>query len=221
MPHQKDLADAGLTYHYQIWGAAMGVGKSLSAQEVIEKSGKTYWYWVGPKSSLPNMEREFLTKWNFPGTFELVSIGGIRGPQPPGLHVKALTYEQLVRTMREWEPEDMVPHGVVFDESSRLKTPASQRSQAAQMLADKIRQTHGMEGYVIEMSGTPSPKKPTDWWSPCEVAWPGFLREGSIQSLESRLAFKVKQEFEAGSFWKTIGCAQHLELWRSYKWRNS
>ena len=32
MPHQCDLSDSGLTYHYQIWAAEMGVGKTLAAQ---------------------------------------------------------------------------------------------------------------------------------------------------------------------------------------------
>ena len=31
MPHQKDLTDAGLTYHYQLWAAEMGTGKGGSA----------------------------------------------------------------------------------------------------------------------------------------------------------------------------------------------
>ena len=205
MEHQKELADSGLTYHYQIWGAEMGAGKSLAAQEVIEKSGKTYWYWVGPKSSLPNIEREF-AKWHFSGTFELCDIEHVGGPVPPTLHVKAITYERLVRTMAEWnETEDAVPHGVIFDESSRLKTWSSQRTQAASLLANRIRSTHGMDSYVILMSGTPSPKRPTDWWSCCEIGWPGFLREGSVKALENRLAFKVQQTFDSGTFWKTIG----------------
>ena len=60
-----------------------------------------------------------------------------------------------------------------------------------QRLADMIRDKYGFEGYVIEMSGTPSPKSPLDWWSQCEIAWPGFLKEGSQKALENRLAFMV------------------------------
>ena len=60
--HQKDLTDAGLTYHYHIFAAEMGTGKTLSAQEVIERSGVDWWFWVGPKTSLPNIKREF-RKW--------------------------------------------------------------------------------------------------------------------------------------------------------------
>ena len=189
MEHQRDLADHGLTYHFQIWGAEMGVGKTLAAQQVIVKSGKKLWYWVGPKSSIPNIIREFKW-WGFP--FD-------------DIHVEFMTYERLKKVMDEWTPGDPVPDGVIFDESSRLKTWTSQRTQAADQLAALIRETHGFEGFVIEMSGTPSPKRPTDWWAQCEVAYPGFLKEGSVKALEQRLGFVIKQEMDSGSFWKTIG----------------
>jgi SNF2 family DNA or RNA helicase len=55
------------------------------------------------------------------------------------------------------------------------------------------------------MSGTPSPKRPTDWWSQCEIAWPGFLKEGSPKALEKRLAFQVQKTFDSGTFWTTVG----------------
>lgn len=181
--HQKDLADSGLTYHYQIWGAEMGVGKTLSAQMVIQKSQVTTWWWVGPKTSLPNIRKEF-RMWGFDST-------GI---------VEMMTYEELVRRMDEWKPGDFVPEGVVFDESSRLKGATSQRTRAAQMLADLIREKYGFDGFVIEMSGTPSPKTPVDWWAQCEIAWPGFLKEGSPKAMEQRLAFFRKMEFDSGAF---------------------
>jgi len=190
MIHQKHLADSGLTYHYQIWGAEMGVGKTLSAQKVIEKGGIKEWWWVGPKTSLPNIRREF-RKWGF----------NFDGP----VHVELMTYEEVTRRMDEWKPGDFLPEGVIFDESSRLKGATSQRSRAAQMLADLIREAHGFDGYVIEMSGTPSPKSPVDWWSQCEIAWPGFLKEGSPKALEQRTAFLVKVEYESGTFPKRVG----------------
>ena len=75
-----------------------------------------------------------------------------------------------------------------------------------QRLADMIREKWGVEhGYVIEMSGTPSPKTPVDWWSQCEIAWPGFLREGSAKAMEARMAFMVDQKFETAAFKKRIG----------------
>jgi hypothetical protein len=68
-----------------------------------------------------------------------------------------------------------------------------------------IRAEYGFDGYVNLMSGTPSPKSPIDWWSQAEIAWPGFLREGSIKALEQRLAFMVDHEYDAGVFKKRLG----------------
>jgi len=162
---------------------------TLSAQEVIERANVPHWYWVGPKTSLPNIQREF-KKWGFDETCATVDF---------------MTYERLVRIMDERSPGDPVPNGVIFDESSRCKTPSSQRSKAALMLADLIRSKYMWSGYVILMSGTPSPKRPTDWWSQAEIAWPGYLKEGSVKALEKRLAFQVQKTFDTGTFWKTYG----------------
>ena len=189
MPHQYDLADAGLTYHYQVFGAEMGTGKTLSAQMVIEKSGVDLVWWAGPKTSLPNIKREFKL-WSFP--FDRIQV-------------EFFTYEGLVRVMDEWDGSQTLPRFFVADESSRCKNDTSQRSKACQKLADLIRDQYGYEGYVIEMSGTPSPKTPCDWWSQCEIAWPGFLKEGSRRAMEERLAFMVTQQFDAGAFKKRIG----------------
>jgi len=189
MPHQIDMADAGLTYHYQIWAAEMGVGKSLSAQLVIEMSKVLNWYWVGPKTSIPNIKREFRL-FGFP--FEQINV-------------EFLTYEGLAKRMDEWKSGNEIPQGVILDESSRCKTPTAQRTKAAQMLADLIREKYEYEGYVIEMSGTPSPKSPLDWFAQAEIAWPGFLKEGSLKALEQRLAFLVKTEMASGTFFKRTG----------------
>ena len=188
MLHQCDMANRGLTYHYQIWAATMGAGKSLSAQLVIQHSGVNSWLWLGPKTSLPNMRREF-RKWNF---------------QHEGI-VELMTYEGCVRLMDEWKPGDLIPQGLICDEASRCKGATSQRTRAVQMLADLIREKYGFDGYVIEMSGTPAPKSPVDWWSLAEIAWPGFLKEGSPKALEQRCAFLTKQSYDAGVFSKRIG----------------
>jgi hypothetical protein len=188
MEHQKELADHFLTYHYGIMAAEMRTGKTLAVQEVMERSGVKEWWWVGPKTSLPNIRREF-RRWNL----------------DPNVHVEMMTYEALVRVMDEWQPGTPVPLGLVGDESSRCKGATSQRSEAMQRMADKIREAHGFDGFVIEMSGTPSPKSPLDWWKQAEIAWPGFLREGSPKSLEDRLAFTVVQQYDAGAFKARVG----------------
>ena len=188
MSQQIEMANGGLTYHYQIWAAEMRTGKTLAAQMVIEKSGVDLVYWVGPKTSLPNIRREF-KMWGFPTSIE----------------VEFITYEGLVRIVDEWDDSKELPKFLVLDESSRCKHHTSQRSQACQRFADMIRDRYGLEGFVIEMSGTPSPKSPCDWWSPCEIAWPGFLKEGSVKAMENRLAFLVEQTFDAGTFKKRSG----------------
>jgi hypothetical protein len=189
MSHQKDLADHFLTYHYGIMAAEMRTGKTLAAQEIIERSGiKTPIWWVGPKTSLPNIRREFRI-WNL----------------DPSVTVELMTYEGLKRIMEEWEQNTPVPQMLIGDEISRCKGATSQRTTAMQELADKIRATYGYEGYVIEMSGTPAPKSPVDWWAPCEIAWPGFLKEGSPKALEARLAFMVDKQFDAGIFKARVG----------------
>ena len=203
MDHQRFLANGGLTYHYCVWAAEMRTGKTLSAQMVIESSGVDCVYWIGPKTSLPNIKREFKL-WGLPSR----------------IRVEYFTYEGFVRVVDEWSSEEL-PRFVVFDEASRLKNPTSQRSQAAQRFADMIRDRYGMEGYALLLSGTPAPKTPCDWWSPCEIAWPGFLKEGSTRAMEQRLAYLVEQTYDAGTFKKRAGwrddankcnvCGKYLE----------
>jgi SNF2 family DNA or RNA helicase len=166
----------------------MGTGKTLAAQMVIEMSGKPLWWWAGRRPACP--------------TSSVIQAVGL--PVRP-VQVEFFTYEGLVRVMDEWDGRGTVPFGFIGDESSRCKNCTSQRSRACQKLADLIRDKYGFDGYVIEMSGTPSPKTPVDWWSQCEIAWPGFLKEGSPKAMEERLAFMVQQEYDAGPFKKRIG----------------
>lgn len=178
--HQRLMANFGLTYHYCILAAEMGTGKTLSAIEIIERSECENWWWAGPKSALKAVEREF-EKWGL-----------------NGVNLKMMTYEALLSKVKNWTPGDRPPHGVVFDESSRLKNHMAKRSQAAQHLADGIREAYGNDGFVIEMSGTPAPKSPVDFWSQCEIAAPGFLREGSMKAFERRLGIFVEKETSQG-----------------------
>lgn len=183
--HQKLMADSVLTYHYQILAAEMGVGKSLSAIEVMELSGFYDWWYVAPKSGIAAVELEF-EKWGL--TF-----------QPT-----IMTYDRMRIEIEKWDKGRPAPRGVFFDESSRLKTASAKRTKAAMHLADAIRREHGWNGYVVLMSGTPSPKSPVDWWSQCEVCYPGFIKEGSAKAFEWRLGIFQKQQTDQGEFWKRV-----------------
>lgn len=180
--HQIELAAFGLTRHYSIWAAEMGTGKTLAAIEVMEQSNVLDWWYIAPKSALRAVEREFRI-WNFK------------------LRPHMATYDDLRREMQDWLAGKTPPQGVIFDESSRVKNPTAQRSQAALALANGIRQTWGKNGFVILMSGSPAPKSPVDWWHQCEVACPGFIREGDIKKFQLRLGlFEQRESFAGGVF---------------------
>ena len=105
--------------------------------------------------------------------------------------------------MREWKSGAPAPPGVIFDETQRIKTPTAQRTQCAQQLADAVRDEYDKDGFVILMTGTPSPKSPGDWWAQCEIAWPGFIKEGSRDSFERRLGFFRLQDNLSGHVFPT------------------
>ena len=56
------------------------------------------------------------------------------------------------------------------------------------------RAEYGMDGYVIELTGTPTAKDPLEAWSQCEIAFPGYLKEGSWRAFERRYAIVEERE---------------------------
>lgn len=187
--HQETLVCQGLTVHYAFWAAEMGTGKTLAAIELMEASGFNDWYWVGPKSALAATRLE-LRKW--------------QSSVQPTLY----TYEGLRSLIESWKDGNVAPHGVIFDESPRIKTPTAKRSQAAMQLADGVRSDWGRDGYIILMSGAPAPKSPADWYHQVEVACPGFLREGNINKFKQRLSIVQMREQPI-----TGGVYPHLVTW--------
>lgn len=186
--HQKEMVSHCLTRHYCIIACEMGTGKTLAAIEAMEKSKVESVWWIGPKSALKAVELEF-EKW---GT---------------SIYPELMTYAGLKSRIEDWDG-GKAPQMVVFDESSRIKNPTAQRSQAAMQLADGVRDDWGDKGYVILMSGSPAPREPVDWWHQVEVAFPGFLKEGNIYKLKNRLAILDQRESIIG------GTYPHLVSWR-------
>jgi len=160
-------------------------GKTLSAIEVLERSGFEDWWWVAPKSGLAAVELEF-DKWHL------------------RFKPRLMTYDRLRMIMKTWTSGEPAPRGVIFDESSRLKGATSQRTKAAQALADAIRREYGWDGYVILMSGTPSPKSPVDWWSQMEICYPGFIKEGTAKIFEQRLRIFKPMTIDGSTFWQPV-----------------
>lgn len=187
--HQIEMVQHCLTRRACILAAEMGCGKSLVAIEVLEQYPDKKWFWIGPKPALRAAHEQF-EHW--------------KATVKPEFY----TYEGLVKVMENWPKGKKAPFGVVFDESSRLKNPTAQRSQAALALAEGVRQDHGDDGFIIEMSGSPAPKSPADWWHQCEVAKPGFLREGTFMKFKNRMGLIVTREGITG------GSYPHLVTWR-------
>jgi len=165
---QIDMIRRILTHHYVILAAEQGLGKSLVGIEVAERVGGLWWF-VGSLGSQKSVRLE-LKKWNSQANFDM------------------LTYDGLVKRMRYDINNLMIPRGIIFDESTNVKTPTTHRARESQKAADMVRTEHGFNGFVVLFSGTPTAKHPTDIWSQAEVAWPGFLREGSFFAFENRYA---------------------------------
>lgn len=182
--HQNELAAHVLTRRHCILAAEMGTGKTLTVIAAIEHFIPKDWtyldpewkiWYIAPKSALRSVERDF-NKWN------------------PRFRPEFMTYDGMKKRVETWVDGTLAPRVVVFDESSRLKNYKSQRSKCAQALADGMRNDWGRDCLIVEMSGSPAPKAPTDWYSQCKIACPGFLKEGRYYEFEHRLALIVQQE---------------------------
>ena len=191
--HQEEMVSHGLTRRRGIFACEMGTGKTLAWLEIIERiepdlQDNEIWY-VGPKSGVVAVNRE-IRKW--------------RCQKKPLM----LTYEGLVKRMKYVNREiENPPRMICFDESSKLKTPTSQRSNAGLAVANWMREYWGTDCYIILMSGTPAPKTPADWWHQCEVACPGFIKEGNVHKFKNRLCVIEERQSITG------GVYPHVVTW--------
>ncbi len=196
-PQQVDMVRRALTYHYQLWGAEMGLGKCLAAIETAERSGCKDWWYVGPLSALESWELEKI-EWGI----------------DKSINFREMTYDELVKVARYDFETLEAPQGIIFDELDLCKTATTHRTIAAQAIADLIREQHGFDGYVLGLTGTSMAKRPLDIWAQAEIIWPGFLKEGSAQAFERRYAVMEKHEdldgvaFMRRSGWNEEECAQ-------------
>lgn len=173
--HQREMFWHGATRRACIIAGEMGTGKTLVAIELMELvSPETVWY-VAPRATLVAIELE-LWKWK------------------ANIKPVLMTYEELVKRVKNWKAGDKAPQMIIGDEISKCKNHRSQRTQAMQHVADGIRKDWGKKAYILLMSGSPAPKSPSDWWSLCNIACPGFLRETNFFKFEARLS--IQQQFE-------------------------
>lgn len=179
--HQKAAADFLLTRKRCILAGETGSGKSLAVIEAMERSGVTDWAYVAPKSAIKAVELE-LRKWK------------------SKIQPDMMSYERLLKIVKQ-EDFNITWDGIWFDESSRIKSPNAQRSQAAVAVSDIIRKK---DGYIILTSGTPAPRSPLDWHNQVRIACPGFLREANYHKFRQTLAIVSQVESPFGQAYPQI-----------------
>ncbi len=183
--HQLDMILHMMIRRQCIVAGEMGTGKTLAAFEAIELSLVPFVWYVAPRSALNGVKLE-AKKWMLRTS------------------VRFMTYEELKGILKSWKPGDHPPSFLIADESSRIKNATSQRSQAVDYLAEEMRKLYQDRCYIIEMSGSPSPKVPTDWYQQCEIAQPGYLREGDINKFRSTLAVQAQNTDIVGYDFKKV-----------------
>jgi hypothetical protein len=186
--HQFDFVQHNISYLQDIWAGEMGTGKTLAAMIAMQEAEykNEEYLWIGTKGSLRSTAYEF-RKWE----------GFTITP-------RFINYEKLRDLVETWKSGTPAPRFVVIDESSRVKNRESQRSKAVKHISDSMRKEYGLDFHLIEMSGSPAPKNPADWWNQCEIAYPGFLREGNPKKFMERLALSEQNESLAGGRYSTI-----------------
>lgn len=173
--HQVDGVQPFLMTRRALWAYEMGLGKSLMAIVAIEKVRPKRCIWVAPRSALLSVRLEY-EKW------------GCTVP------IEFMTYEGLKKLVANFKDGDPAPDFVVGDESQKLKTWTSERTQSFRHLTTAMRREHGYNCYILLMSGTPAPRTPVDWYSQCEIIEPGFLREGDQFKFKERLCLSEQKE---------------------------
>ncbi len=177
--HQGEMFRHGVTRRQCILACQMRTGKTLAAIEIMEHSQYVDWVWVGPKSSLIEMNVQFET-WE------------------AKIVPRFMTYDKFRKEVQD--DTFQISDGIVFDESTKLKNPTSQRSQAAACVTEQMRKRNS-DCYIILMSGAPAPRSPVDWWHQCEIVCPGFIREGDVSKFKQRLALiEQKESFTGGTY---------------------
>jgi hypothetical protein len=181
--HQIEIIRNIITRQFFIVAGDPAVGKTLSVIEAMEwlaaNIGIKSWFYAAPKSALISVREEF-EKWK-----------SIIQPQ-------FFTHEKLKSIIENWPAGSSPPQGLILDESQRFKNPTAQRSQAALHLAHSIIKEYGMNGAVIELTGTPAPKSPLDWYCQSEIVRPGWFIEGSYEKFRKRLAYMDEGKSDSG-----------------------
>lgn len=199
--HQVEMWKQGLLRRRHILGAEPRTGKTRPTLQIIKDVRPSLAWFVTTKSAELGIFRE-ISKWYKDDFIALDTVADRSGlsyqaTNRDSIVLKIMTYDAFTSTMAEYPAGVKVPQFVVFDEIHKLKTPDSARSEQGVRLSDKIETDWGDEAYIIGLSGTPAPKNVIDWWQPCEIVRPGYLREGSIGQFRKR--YGIYKPYDPGT----------------------
>lgn len=184
--HQQDIYQFIMTRQRCLVGAEPRTGKTRPTLQAFWDSPFEDCVWVTTKSAELGLERE-LYKW-FPKRI-LISDQSYFGLVLPTKRIHIMSYDKFTSLMKEF-PVGRKLHGFwVFDECHKLKTPSAQRTEQAMRLSEMLEEIYDGKEYLVGLSGTPSPKDPSDWWAQCEIIRSGYIREGDITKFKKRYGF--------------------------------
>lgn len=189
--HQKDALDHIRTRRRFCVAHDMGLGKSLTCitfldnllnfipdvpEEVVKaiKNGNTlqYFWIIAPKAPLRAWYYE-MNKWKCKVNPQFLTCDQSK--------IKTAIVEA-----------NIPPYVLIIDECSRFRNATAKRSFYLKQLIDKMMAYWG-DPIIIELSGTPTPKDPTNWHNIIELICPGYLTERDAKQLLSTVA-ELKQE---------------------------
>lgn len=192
--HQIEMTSFMLDKKRCIIAGEMGTGKTLSAIEFLErvKLEKLVPWYVAPKSASNAVKLDF-AKWE------------------SEVDPQFYTYEGIVKVVKQNQGKGndelnfVVPNVLILDESSKLKNHTTERWKSVSLLIETMFEVHGDDNvYIILMTGSPAPRSPLDWWAQCELACPGFLKEGNLLAFRNRIAVYEKVDDGAGQIYPKL-----------------
>ncbi|MHA1790249.1 MAG: hypothetical protein ACTSXT_13635 [Candidatus Helarchaeota archaeon] len=164
--HQNEMTNHIIQRKRVILASQARTGKTKAVLEACKylnnlvNNNLDIWF-VTRKGAINGIKREII-KWKF-----------------KDIHPQLLTYDGFKKNVLLIK-KDLIklPNILIFDECHALKNYSGKNGKASQQAKDAVYISHLMiktNGYIILMSGTPSPKVPSDWWSLTEITCPGFF----------------------------------------------
>lgn len=199
--YQREDISRALAVNRAMLAHEMGLGKTLCAIEFMEHVHRY-------------IERHYLNKSgeSIVNHYSMDQLFWVVSPLAPlkEWQVQLPAWESKVvpkligaeqsRIRKAMEEATIAPICLILDESSRYKYRTSLRSQYILTLSELMAKEWNNDHYILELTGTPSPKDPTNWHNQIEIIWPGYIKERDKSQFRNRLAYTSVNEGQYGSY---------------------